>query len=108
MKKGEIWLVNLPEGVGHEQKGTRPVLISACANGLTLAIPLTTNAETADLAYTDKIAPTKDNGLTESSVALVFQMRALDDSRFIRQLGWIPKEQRDVVDGLLKTLLKID
>lgn len=27
MKKGEIWLVELPSTNGHEQAGTRPVII---------------------------------------------------------------------------------
>ncbi len=107
MKKGEIWRVDLPEGRGHEQKSRRPALVLGGANGLTVAVPITT-ADRAGFPFTHVLEPTRENGLAETSVALVFQVRALDDERFVEKLGWIPKEQRAAIDGLLKDLLKLD
>ena len=107
MKKGEIWLVELPEGVGHEQKGQRPALVVGQANDLAVIIPLTSSVTREKLPFTHSIEPTNENGLTETSVALVFQIRALNETRFKKQLGWIPKEQRAAVDELLKDLLKL-
>lgn len=107
MKKGEIWLVELPEGKGHEQKGLRPALVVGGANGITTAIPLTKNVERLKFSHTLLIEPSKDNGLTEASVALVFQISSLDETRFKKQLGWIPKEQRNAIDELLLSLLEI-
>jgi len=108
VKKGEVWLVDLPEGKGHEQKGIRPALVLGIANNLTIIAPFTKNTDCLRFDYTGLIEPTQDNGLTEQSVVLAFHISSLDPARFIRQLGWIHKEQRNVVDGLLKTLLKID
>ena len=108
MKKGEIWLVDLYDSKGHEQKGIRPALVAGAGNKLVVVVPLTTNAAMAKLPLTHVLDPTQGNGLTEISVALVFQIVSLDESRFIKQLGWIPKPQRDAIDELLKDLLRMD
>jgi len=107
MKKGEIWLVDLYDGKGHEQKGMRPALIMGNSNGLSIVVPLTTNTNLATLSHTCLIDPAKENGLTETSVALVFQIVSLDQTRFKKQIGWIPKEQRAAIDALVKDLLKL-
>lgn len=108
MKKGEIWLVELTEATGHEQKGMRPALILGRANGLAVVAPLTTSMERLNLEYTHPLEPTPDNGLTQPSVALLFQIRALDEGRFRKKIGWIPTDVRGIIDALLKSLLKID
>lgn len=107
MKKGEIWLVDLPQGKGHEQHGNRPALVVGNANTMTIAIPLTRSLERAKMPFTYVIEPSSENGLTETSVALVFQVGSLDDSRFTKKIGWIPKEQRNSIDELIKTMLQI-
>lgn len=78
------------------------------ANGLTVAVPLTTNTSRASFPFTHVLEPSGENGLTETSVVLVFQMRALDGKRFSKKLGWIPREQRTAVDSLVKGLLKME
>ena len=107
MKKGEIWLVDLPEGKGHEQKGARPALVLASVNGLTIAVPLTSTFDAARFSYTEVLPARAENGLKEDSVALVFQTTALDNSRFGKHIGEITREQCDAIDELLKLLLKI-
>ena len=47
IRRGEIWIVSLDPSAGHEQRGTRPVLIvsPAAFNGLTgtpVVLPITT------------------------------------------------------------------
>lgn len=44
MKKGEIWLVDIPETSGHEQQGKRPVVIIAeFKANITMIIPCTSS-----------------------------------------------------------------
>ena len=108
MKKGEIWIVDLADGKGHEQKGERPALVLAKANSLTIVAPLTGNIESARFPFTVTIEKNKVNGLSYDSVVLLFQITALDDARFIEQTGRMLKEKKDAVDELLLGLFKID
>ena len=43
MKKGEIWLVEFPSTNGHEQTGTRPVIVLADVKIISVIIPITSN-----------------------------------------------------------------
>lgn len=107
MRKGEIWFVELPEGKGHEQKGERPALVLGRANGLTVIVPLTGNIDKATFPFTQHIEPTPENGLSKDSIALVFQISSMDDTRFKRKIGAIQKAQQDAIDKLVLDLLKI-
>ena len=107
MKKGEIWSVDLSGGQGHEQSGRRPAIVVASANGLVLIIPLTTSHERATLPYTEVIEPTGGNGLSEVSIALIFQLKSIDKTRFGRRLGKITEGQITAIDTLLSELLDI-
>ncbi|VVC00430.1 PemK-like, MazF-like toxin of type II toxin-antitoxin system [uncultured archaeon] len=107
MKKGEVWFVDLPEGKGHEQKGMRPAIILCRANAAAVVVPLTSNTNKATFSFTLPIEPTSENGLKEYSIALVFQMASMDDSRFKRQVGAITKAQQDAIDILIVEMLKI-
>ncbi len=107
MKKGEVWLAVLPEGEGREQRGERPVLVLGSANEVVIAIPFTRNPNVVTKPFTASFDPTKENGLTDCSTLLVFQLMALSETRFIKKLGWIPKEQRAEIDDLVKELLKL-
>lgn len=107
MKKGEVWWIELADTQGHEQKGERPAVILGKANGMITAVPMTTNANRAVLSHTLSLEPTKENGLTNDSIALVFHIRSLDKIRFKYRLGEITKEQIKAIDELLIALLGI-
>lgn len=84
MKRGEIWWADLGEYRPLEQTGRRPVVIwqsDALTRALQsiLVVPLTTNLDRARLAGTAMIEAT-ENGLSQTSVALAFQMRAIPRS----------------------------
>lgn len=66
----------------------RPVIVIAepVANTV-LIIPCTSNIAAAQYASTVTLKPTNTNGLREISVALVFQLRAIDRKRLARRLG---------------------
>ena len=80
MNKGEIWFIEIPPLNGHEQAGTRPAVIfstSSTANTV-IIIPFTTNVQALRFPFTLVIEPSKENGLTDESVALIFQIRVID------------------------------
>lgn len=96
MKKGEIWLVEFPTSNGHEQTGTRPVIVIAEMPPIAVIVP-----------FTKEVEPTKTNGLDIVSVALVFQIRAIDIRRLKRKVGDIEAPIMKNMDAMLKKLLEL-
>lgn len=107
MKKSEVWILELPKGKGHEQKGERPALILARANGMLLVVPLTSNVGCAKFSFTELIEQTPENGLSTDSIALVYQLSSQDETRLKRKIGSISKEKQDTIDKLILEMLKI-
>ncbi len=106
MKKGDVIIVNLAYGVGHEQYGQRPaILISEVKPNIAIVVPLTSNLEALRFPYTLTIFPDKQNNLKQISVALIFQIRAIDKSRIVKVIGRINKNTEKKIDELLKSLL---
>ncbi len=99
MVRGEVWSVSLPfVSGGREQSGQRPaILLQDAAYGqaspLVLIVPLTSQLAALRFPGTLRIEPTSENCLSVPSVAMVFQMRAPDRSRFERRLGAVSAEQ---------------
>jgi mRNA interferase MazF len=54
-----------------------------------LIVPFTSQLESQRFAATVRIEPSPENGLSLSSIAMVFQTRAVDRNRFVRRLGAI-------------------
>jgi mRNA interferase ChpB len=108
MERGDIYLVSLDPTSGHEQQGTRPVLIvSASAfNRLTktpVVLPITSGgnfARTAGFTVSLTGAGTNTTGVVRCD-----QPRALDlGSRNARKLESVPAE---IVDEVLAKLTPI-
>lgn len=93
MKRGDVWIVNIPELGTHEQSGTRPaVIVASVAKTIVTIIPFTANKTALRFPYTCEVSPTKRNGLSTSSIALVFHMRALDISFLKKKIGELDKK----------------
>jgi mRNA-degrading endonuclease toxin of MazEF toxin-antitoxin module len=108
MKRGEIWLVTLDPTEGHEQRGTRPVLIVSPAefNRLTqvpVVLPITTGG---DFARTAGFAvPLSGVGMRTTGVVRCDQPRALDvKARGGKRLENIPSP---IVDEVLARIAPI-
>ncbi len=91
LKRGEVWLAALNPSQGSEQAGTRPVIIFqnnviSQFSTTIITIPLTSNQRRARLPICLLIEQ-GDGGLAQTSVALCFQMRAIDKTRLIKKLG---------------------
>ena len=109
MQRGEIWLVRLDPTAGHEQRGTRPVLIVSPApfNALTgtpVVLPITTGGSFArrrGFAVSLEDAGTRTIGAIRCD-----QPRALDlAARKGRHLESVPERIMDDVLARLAAIL---
>ena len=110
LKRGDICLVSLDPSIGHEQQGTRPVLVVSPENynrlsGMPLVVSISSGgafARQAGLAV-----PLSGFGLRTSGVALCNQVRAIDiESRGGRWLESAPGEL--VAEVLAKLMLLLE
>ena len=110
MKRGDIWLVSLDPTAGHEQQGTRPVLIvsPAAFNTLTetpVVLPITTGGSFASRrGFTVSL---EGAGTRTSGVIRCDQPRALDlGARTGKRLETVPEHIMDDVLARLATILE--
>lgn len=113
IKPDEIWWVILSfksdDIIGHETKKTRPCLvITNCIKAkLITVIPFQSNLEALNLPYTYLVKTSQKNKLRNDSVAVVFQIRSLDQKRFQSRNGIIDHQDLMKIKTLLKDYLKI-
>ena len=108
MKKGEIWLIELPSANGHEQGGSRPaIILSDTETNISIIIPLTSNLQSLRFPYSLEIRPNKSNGLASISSALIFQIRAIDKKRLKRRIGDLDEPILKEIDTMIKNLFKL-
>jgi mRNA-degrading endonuclease toxin of MazEF toxin-antitoxin module len=106
MKPGDVWVIDIPELKTHEQNGRRPaVIIARVTKNIVTFIPFTTNKKALRFPLTCTVAPTKSNGLREESIALVFQMSALDTSYFEHKVGSLEKKAFEEIRTLARRLI---
>jgi len=106
---GDIYWVEFAGGGGHEQAGRRPAIVlqdDTYAGDLPLVIvvPLTGATAATRFAGTLAIEPDENNHLRKTSVALVFQIRAVDRRAIAEQIGAITAEQLAELNTLLDKL----
>ena len=108
MKKGEIWLAELPSTNGHEQIGARPsILLSETEANIAIIIPLTSNVQGLRFPHTIEVKPSNKNGLSTISVALIFQVRAIDKKRLKKKIGELEDKTMGEIDKLLRKVLAV-
>lgn len=99
-RRGDVWLVSLDPTIGHEIKKTRPAVIVTSDvynlhNWVVLAVPLTSR-ETAE--YDQVLVVPPEGGLTNTSVTLPDQLRAVDRRRLVKRLGRLESETMRQID----------
>jgi mRNA interferase MazF len=92
MPPGDLHWVDFPASDGHEQAGRRSAIVlqdDGYATGVSTTFVIPVTAQPANLRFpaTVAIEPNASNGLKKSSVALVFQARAIDRRRVHGQIG---------------------
>jgi len=105
MGKGEVWLVNLSLGEGHEQSGQRPaILYSGPIAETVVVIPLTSNISRANLPFTELLKATSTNNLQADSVALIFQIRCISTTRLVRKVATLSQSEVRLIDAQVRGL----
>lgn len=109
MARGDVLLVSLPDSDKREEKGNRPAIAvqTDIANSpMLMVVPVTSSLGALRFSFTVKIEPSEHNGLTLPSVAMVFQMRAIDRKRIIRKIGDMESEYLAQIDTEIWRMLK--
>ena len=109
MEIGDVYTVEIPASNGHEQAGARLAIIAQAPQfGDRLpTVPLTSRLTAQSFPGTFLIQPDSDNNLNTTSMALVFQLRAIDKRRVRRRLGRLSASELSQVHDQIKALLKI-
>jgi mRNA interferase MazF len=113
MARGDILTVELPTPSGrpgHEQVGYRPAIvvqtdITDVRLPTTMIVPLTANLNALRFPHTIRVDPSPKNGLTQPSVLLVFQLRAIDKRRVSNKLGRLESHHMDQLEAEMRDLL---
>lgn len=101
-------MVELPVLSGYEQHGTRPVIVVGDPTlSVVLVVPLTTNHNYLKFSYTVLINSSVTSGLDKDSVALVFQLRAIDKRRFRNKIGQLSSLETKTIKKMMVKLLSL-
>jgi|LakMenEpi03Aug12_release.lakeMendotaPanAssembly.Ray.scaffolds.fasta_scaffold491798_3 mRNA interferase MazF len=109
MARGDILLVGLPESDKREEKGNRPAIAvqtDIAASPMLMIVPVTSSLGALRFPFTVRIEPSERNGLTLPSVAMVFQLRAIDRKRIIQKIGELELQYLTQVDAEIWQMLK--
>lgn len=112
MTSGDIHSVEIPASDGHEQAGTRPAIVVQAAQygqqlPTVLIVPLTSQLAAQGFPGTFLVQPDSDNGLQTLSVALVFQLRAIDKRRLRSKIGRLGAAHLSQLHQQIRALLQI-
>lgn len=108
-KTGDVFLADLEPVKGSEQGRERPVIVfqNPDLSGFTstlICIPLTTNLSRNGLPGTCFIKK-GDGGLSQDSIALCFQLRAIDKSRLTKRYGTLrPATLNALAEAILSAM----
>ncbi|CAN5617620.1 hypothetical protein BH18ACI1_BH18ACI1_05170 [soil metagenome] len=95
MNVGELFWVEFPARGGRAQSGRRPAIVVQKTATLPtiLLIPLTTQQDALRFSGTILIEPEANNHLRQPSIALVFQLTAVDKNFVKDKLGAIADDK---------------
>ena len=112
MKRGEVWWATLPEPVGSEPGGRRPVLvISSDTYNLTsirtvLIVAFITNMKSANMPG-NVFVTTDESGLPRDAVVNVTQVLTADRSFLTERVGMLEENVFELVRDGLRQLLEL-
>jgi len=108
--RGEVWLAHLDPVRGHEQAGTRPILIlsddlfNRGPAGLVIAVPITSRLR--PIPFHIRMMPPQ-GGLTVESAALCEAVRSISKERLVKRLGVVSEGTLELVEDRLRILLRL-
>lgn len=90
MARGDVLIIELPESDLREQSGRRPavaVQMEVEDEPMLVVAPITSSLAALRFAFSVRVEPSLENGLTVPSVVMVYQIRAVDKRRIVRKIG---------------------
>lgn len=112
MNQFEIWLADLNPQIGSEAGKVRPVVIiqtnflNEIEHPSTIICPITTKVNSESTILRIRIAKGKI-GLSENSDIMIDQIRAIDNSRFIKKLGFLSNDYKEKLKENIKIILDL-
>jgi len=114
MARNEIFMVELPVPKGahtSEQFGIRPAVIIQADDthsfNTVVIVPMTAKQPALRYPHTFLVQPSKQNGLGEPSVLMVFQLRAIDRARLRSKLGTLENQHVNRLEREIRELLNL-
>lgn len=111
LRRGDIHWIEFPPTTAREQTGRRPAIVvqsdSAPPLPTVFVVPLTSNPRADRFPGPFAVEPAAGTGLPLRSIALAFQMRAIDRRRVGEHLGALRTEDIRTLDTLLRSLLAL-
>jgi mRNA interferase MazF len=110
LRRGDVWLTDLGQPVGHEQGNRRPAVIvsahrlNATTGGLVIVVPFTRTRRPSPLHV--EVEP-GSSGLSETSYAKVQDVRSISVDRLIKRYGAIPHPTLNEIGRILTLLLDL-
>ena len=93
-KPGDVVLVDLGTNTeGHEQSGVRPGVFVSEEGGVSILIPLSSNAARLQFKGTVRITPSKSNKLAKPSVPKIASRCGAEDGGSRRLAAEIPRQR---------------
>lgn len=108
--RGEIWLINLPPAVGHEQKGKRPALVVSVDQfnhgpaGLVVILPIT--GKYKGIPFHVELKP-PEGGLRKRSFIKCEDIRSVSKERLSERWGVVSDSTLTDVQDRLRILLDL-
>ncbi len=110
MRQREIWFANLDPTQGNEQTGLRPIVIISgdtmnINTQLCIACPLSSKIK--NFPATIFLKHNQQNGLTQDSEVLTFQIRVLAKMRLVRRVGIITDQELSRIISELNGIFEV-
>ncbi len=109
MTRGDVLLVSLPQSDQREEKGKRPAIAiqtDVAVSPMLMIVPITSSLKALRFPFTVQIEPSIVNGLNVTSIAMVFQLRAIDTRRIVRKIGSLETAYLKQIDMEIWRMLK--
>ncbi len=98
IKKGDVWIIENINAVGHMQNGKRPHVVVTQITGKTVTVaPCTSVHKKIHQKYVIKITPSKENGLDTPSFVLLAQSFAADISLLQKKIGHLDQNEIAII-----------
>lgn len=109
-RRGDVWLLDFGEPLGHEQGWQRPGLIVSSDEwnrhaSVVTVLPLTRTKH--DLPSRVEIEPDRRNGLTETSYARSEDIRSVSVRRLVHRIGVVDLAVMHSVARVIRVFLEV-